>query len=151
MPRPFKRTCWHRMVAVDRRFRRILRAQHDASHESYTHHPHRHRLPGLDRHRSRRLGIGRHYLLPRTPHILAHILHHNANSVDSGFEDGGELKSRSDVRRGSGIPCVKRTGGHGVAKQHLGLDVFNNDGELNYLAGGCRCVFLYYFCNLKYN
>ena len=54
-----------------------LGAEHVSDGKGLAKDFHRHGLPSLDRHRSRGRGAGRHILLQRAGHILAHILHHH--------------------------------------------------------------------------
>ena len=63
-------------------------AEHGFTCKSRTDHTHRHRLPDMDRHRCGWHRIDRHFLLQRTRHFRAAVLHHHTDNLDNRPENG---------------------------------------------------------------
>ena len=80
------------VVALDRGLRGVLCDEHDTADEGGADDTDRDGVSRVDGYRRGGVGAGGDIHLPRAGDVLAAVFHHDADCVDSGVEDGGELR-----------------------------------------------------------
>lgn len=91
------------VVALDRGLRVVLCDEHDIADEGGEDDTDRDGVSRVDGDRRGGVGAGGDIHIPRASDVLAVVFYHDADSVDSGVEDGGELSKGEKIDKGGEI------------------------------------------------